>query len=103
MLFLKQFRAVGARCERFLARSEPGRQRERRIRPGPGLERALRSRMTYPHTLQATGKQIGTIEERRSRFYFRQNTQKEIQVSRHFFLGPVAALYVRFWGSHPYV
>ena len=43
-------------------------------RPGPG--RALRPRMTYHHTIQVTGKRLGTIEERRARFYFRQNTSK---------------------------
>ena len=30
--------------------------------------------MTHPHTPQGTGKRIGTIGERRARFYFRPNT-----------------------------
>ena len=43
-------------------------------RPVPGPARAMRSRMTYPHTPQGTGKRIGTIGERRAQFYFRPNT-----------------------------
>ena len=43
-------------------------------RAHPGVTRALRSRMTYPHTPKGTGKRLGTIEERLARLHFRPNT-----------------------------
>ena len=55
--------------------------------------------MTYPHTPQGTGKRRGMIEERRTRFYFYENTWKNFQVSRHlFFLVPWRPYMRRFEG-----
>ena len=46
--------------------------------------------MTYPHTLQGTvtGKRIGTIEERRARFYFRPKHFENICKCLALFLRP---------------
>ena len=59
-------------------------------RPGPGgPPGAVRSRMTYPHTLPGTDKWLGTIEERWARFYFRPNTWSKYFLSvKTLFLRP---------------
>ena len=45
--------------------------------------------MTYPHTPQGTGKRIGTIDERRERFYLRPKHLENIILSvEHVFFRP---------------
>ncbi len=65
----------------------------KQARPGPGP--GLRSRMTYPHTLQDTGKRFGATEERWARSYTRPNTWKTFRCRDMFFMprgGPICGV-----------
>ena len=55
--------------------------------------------MTHPHTPQVTGKRIGTIGERRARFYFYENTEKIFPSFKTLFFQAPWRPYMRRFGG----